>query len=188
MAVQEHLLSPEEYLAAERMAAERHEFLDGMIYSMPVSSAGHARITGNLGCILGNQLAGKRVDVFLVNMKLRVRRGTAELYYYPDVLVDCSGASDSSLYATEPSVIFEVLSPDTERTDRHEKLLYYQTIPSLKVYVIVDQFRVVMTVYRRTGEGWVSQILTAGDTLELDCIGCRIPVLEAYERTYLAGG
>ena len=179
------LISPEDYLAGERMATQKHEYLNGVVYAMAGACAGHNRIAGNIGRELGNRLEGKPCEPFIADMRVRVRTNHAEFYYYPDVLVDCSGSADSSSYATEPRVIFEVLSPDTERTDRHEKLSYYQTIPSLKAYVIVDQFNIVMTVYRRTDEGWNSEILTAGDTLELDCIQCRLPIEAAYQRTHL---
>ena len=45
--------------------------------------------------------------------------------------------------------MFEVLSPDTERTDQREKRFAYSLVPSLKVYVIVAQDRRELTVLRR---------------------------------------
>ncbi len=43
----------------------------------------------------------------------------------------------------------------------------------------------IMTAYHRTSDGWRSEILTMGDTLDLPCIQCRLPVNAAYERTHL---
>ena len=49
-------------------------------------------------------------------MRLRIRKPGATFYYYPDMTVDCSGSKDDEI--DQPSVIFEVPSPDTERGDR----------------------------------------------------------------------
>lgn len=184
--IQDYLITPEEYLAGERMATQRHEYLNGVVYAMAGASTGHNRIAANIGGELRSQLKGKPCEPFTTDLRVRVRTKSAEFYYYPDVLVDCSGNADNALYADKPTVIFEIMSPETERVDRHEKLSYYQTIPSLQVYVLVDQFHLIMTVYRRSDDGWISEILTAGGVLELDCITCRLPIEAAYERTHLA--
>lgn len=183
--VHAHLISPEDYLARERMATRRHEYLNGMVYAMAGASAGHNRITANLGGELRLHLRGKPGEAFTSDMRVRIRSENAEFYYYPDVVVDCSGTADSSLYPEKPTVIFEVMSPETERVDRNEKFYHYQKIASLQTYVLVDQFQVAMTVHRREADGWGSEILTAGDTLRLDCIACRFPIADAYERTRL---
>ncbi len=183
--VKDLLISPEAYLAGERMATRRHEYLNGVVYAMAGASAGHNRITANLGAELRLQLRGKPCEAFTSDMRVRIRSGTAEFYYYPDVVVDCPGTADSALYPEKPTVIFEVMSPETERVDRHGKFSHYQKIPSLQAYVLVDQFQVVMTVHRREADGWSFEMLSAGDVLELDCIQCRIPLADAYERTRL---
>lgn len=75
---------------------------------------------------LRQQLRGKRCEVFSSDVKVRIRKDAADFYYYPDVTVDCSGAGNAVLFAEEARVIFEVLSPDTERIDRAEKLRNYR--------------------------------------------------------------
>ena len=45
--------------------------------------------------------------------------------------------------------MFEVLSPDTERTNLREKRFAYSLVPSHKVYVIVAQDKRELTVLRR---------------------------------------
>ena len=49
----------EEYLAFEREAEERHEYLDGLIYAMAGESGEHADISHNLSGLLFNELKGK---------------------------------------------------------------------------------------------------------------------------------
>ena len=182
----EYYVSPEDYLAGERVSQQKHEYLAGVIYAMAGTTIGHGRIAGNIYRQLGNQLGGRRCEALSSEIKVRIRKDAADFFYYPDVTVDCSDAGDASLFAEEPRVIFEVLSPDTERIDRGEKLRNYQGLASLDVYVLVDQFHVAVTLYRRTADGWVSEFLTEKtDVLALPTIECELPLAAIYERTHL---
>ncbi len=48
-----------DYIALERMANVKHEFLDGVIYAMGGGSPEHARIALNVGSILNQALRGR---------------------------------------------------------------------------------------------------------------------------------
>lgn len=181
-----YYVSPEAYLAAERSREHKHEYLAGVEYQMAGASSGHNRIAGNLFAELRSQLAGKPCEVFSADLKVRIRTNTAEFYYYPDVTVDCSGVPDAALFAEQPRVIFEVLSPDTERIDRGEKLRNYQALPSLDAYVLVDQHRTAVLLYRRGESGWSRELLTEKtEVLHLPTIGCALPLASIYQRTGL---
>ena len=91
----------------------------------------HGRIVGNISGELARQLRGRRCEAFTSEIKVRIQFGADCFYYYPDVVVDCGNPPDESLFAEEPRVIFEVLSPGTERIDRHERRLNYQRLFSL---------------------------------------------------------
>jgi Uma2 family endonuclease len=181
-----YYVSPEAYLAAERQRTQKHEYLAGVEYLMAGASAGHNRIAGNVFAELRSQLAGKPCEAFSSDMKVRIRTSTAEFYYYPDVTVDCSGVADAALFAEQPRVIFEVLSPDTERIDRGEKLRNYQALPSLDAYVLVEQHRVAVLVHRRSEGGWTRELLTEkSETLSLPTISCSLSLAAIYQRTGL---
>jgi Uma2 family endonuclease len=182
----EYYFTVEDYLAGERVSQEKHEYLAGAIYAMAGTSIGHDRVAGNIYAELRQQLRGKPCEVFSSDVKVRIRKDAADFFYYPDVTVDCSGAGNASLFADEPRAIFEVLSPDTDRIDRGEKLRNYQALDSLEVYALVDQFHVAVTVYRRTAQGWVMEFLTEkSDLLSLPSIECTLPLAAVYERTHL---
>ena len=151
---------------------------------MAGTSAAHERIGSNITAALNNQLRGRRCEVFGSNLRVRIRQpGAAEFYYYPDALVDCSTLPNRAIYAEEPVVIFEVISPESERIDSGEKLGYYRTLPSLRVYVLINQFNPAITIYRREGEEWQTEFLGRVDaTLELPEIECRLPLAAVYER------
>jgi len=179
-----YLVSPEDYLTAERLSEIKHEYLAGVVHAMAGTSVDHDRIAVNILRELGNQLRGHPCEAFSSDVKVRIESMGSRFYYYPDVTVDCSNARGDSLFADEPRIVFEVLSPQTERIDRAEKLGNYQAITSLQVYVLVDQFHRFITVYRRTASSWSNEFLEKSAILELPEIGCRLPLDLIYERTH----
>ncbi len=124
------------------------------------------------------------VRFFSSNMRVRIRQpGEPGCYYYPDAVVDCSGLPNTAIYSEEPAVIFEVISAETERIDVGEKQTHYRTLPSLRVYVLVNQFNPAVTIYQRVGAGWQIEFLGRMDlVLELPEIECRLPLATMYER------
>ncbi len=48
----EHFITPADYLALERQAETKSEYLNGDIYAMSGASRNHNRITINLGAML----------------------------------------------------------------------------------------------------------------------------------------
>jgi Uma2 family endonuclease len=78
-------------------------------------------------------------------------------------------------------VIFEVLSPSTEASDRREKLVNYQTIASLQEYVLVSQDKIKVEVYRQDLQGdWTMEVLGSEDTLVLNSINLSLTMADIY--------
>jgi Uma2 family endonuclease len=82
--------------------------------------------------------------------------------------------------------VFEVISDDTARTDRIEKLREYQATPSIRRYVILEQRSIGAMTFFRKGEDWVVSALTEADTLDLPEIDIAIPMSELYTGLQLA--
>ena len=60
---------------------------------------------------------------------------------YPDIVINCGEPQfyeDRKDIITNPVLVVEVLSASTEKKDRGFKLLEYQRIASLQVYLIVS--------------------------------------------------
>ncbi len=177
---QDVYVTPEEYLAAEEISEVRHEYRAGVVQEMAGGTRTHSDIIINLVVALGSQLAGRRCRVYASDMRVRIRDAEPMFYYYADVMVDCSGSHENEV--TEPTVIFEVLSPSTARSDRGDKLVNYLALPTMRVYALVDQDQQRVTVYRRRQAGaWPREVLTGPDaTLELPEIDCRLPLTTIY--------
>ena len=186
--------SVEEYLACERKAEERSEYLDGWIYLMAGESPAHGTICTNLTMLIADQLRGKPCQVWGKDMKVRSgsmpksRYELKGLYSYPDVLVVCGEPQFHDNYRDvllNPKVIIEVLSPSTEAYDRGEKFFRYRTfIPELTDYLVVSQTKPLIEHFARQANGlWLmaSQNDPAG-TLPLPSIACQLPLAAVYDR------
>ena len=57
-------VTPEEYLALERQAETKHEYVDGEIFEWAGASRKHNLIAGNILGELGQQLKGKPLEVY----------------------------------------------------------------------------------------------------------------------------
>jgi Uma2 family endonuclease len=187
----EILTTPEEYLAFEREAFERHEWLDGFIYAMAGESPEHSLITANLPISLGPQLRGKPCAVYSPNMKVYSRLptdvGLKGLFSYPDCLIVCGKPvfhDEHRDVLINPRLIVEVLSPTTEAYDHGKKFLRYQQNLSLTDYVLVAQAYPSIEHYlRQTNGTWLYSVTTElTATVELASIECRLPLAEVYDR------
>jgi Uma2 family endonuclease len=165
-----------EFLAWEERQEFRYEF-DGF---QPVAMTGwtlaHDRITFNLQKALDTRLAGKPCKPYGPNVKV-ITPGKVR---YPDALVTCTPTEMNATVIDQPVVVFEVVSEDTARTDRIEKLREYQATPSIRRYVILEQKSIGAAVFARKGEDWIATALTEEDTLAMPEIGIDVPLAELY--------
>lgn len=176
-------LSEAEYLSAEAISDQRHEFLNGAVYAMPDSSPIHSIIKVNLICALANRLADSPYRTFGGDMKLRVHRGLDVRHYYPDAMVVCRPQLVNH-WQENPIAIFEVTSPETERTDRGEKLDAYQSIPSLRAYALIHSDQVTVVLHTRTQEKWETRLIRQPEeAIELPELGTVLTVQQTYEDT-----
>ena len=171
-------LSVAEYLEGERDAAVRHEYVAGQAYAMAGASARHNRIAGNIFARLNERLDGAECEPFISDMKVRV---APDLVYYPDVVVTCDPPGGNPYVRSEPSLVVEVLSPSTERADRHEKLAAYKNCPSVREYALVAQDRMLVELHRRVGEGWQAELFTEADErCAFDSVGLTLTLADIY--------
>ncbi len=171
-------LSVTDYLAGERDSDVRHEYVSGQAYAMAGASARHNRIALNIAGRLNEHLAGDECEAFMADMKIRVAK---DLFYYPDVVVTCDGPGGDPYFRTEPRLIIEVLSPTTERTDRHEKLAAYKNCPGVEEYALISQETQMVELHRRSGDDWQIEILTNDDEpCALNSVGLTLSLGDIY--------
>lgn len=179
------IFSVNDYLEYERNAPERHEFLDGSVYAMAGESPNHSTICFNLNTIIGLQLRGKRCRGFSSNMKIATNE--KDLYSYPDLAIICGTPTfydQKSDVITNPTVIFEVLSPSTESYDRGEKFLRYTNqIETLQDYILISHDKPSIEHFTKQQNGGWQSTETEGleAILKIDSIECEIVLAELYD-------
>lgn len=173
-----------EYLALERSATQKHEYVNGRVYAMAGGSPEHARLAGAVIAALTTALRGKPCAAFSSDLRVRIlATGRAT---YPDVTVVCGKlerAEDDPDAVTNPGVIVEVLSDTTESDDRGDKWAHYQRVPSLREYVLVSQRTQRIEVYSRDREQaglWHYREHEAGAQVELPSLGVSLAVDDVY--------
>ena len=170
-------LTPAEYLALERDSETRHELVDGYLYAMTGGSDRHDEIAGNLFAALHAHLRGSGCRVHGSNLKVRV----GDDFYYPDLFVRCAGERGEPYYKTDPVLIAEVLWPRTQRYDRGDKRLAYQSLPTLREYLLISQDEPRVELLRRTDAGWEqARVSAASAVLRLESVGLDLPLSELY--------
>lgn len=178
-------LTPEEYLAIERRAEVKSEYLDGEMFAMSGGSYPHTVIIGNTVWGLKEGLKGRQCTV--CPNDLRVHTPATGLYTYPDVVVVCGEprlqdeARDTLL---NPILIVEVLSPTTEAYDRGKKFEHYRTIESLAEYLLIAQDRPRVEQYlRQDGNRWLFTEVTGLDgRIALPSIRCELDLAAVYDQ------
>ncbi|MCE2413777.1 Uma2 family endonuclease [Candidatus Poribacteria bacterium] len=180
----ETLFTPEEYLASERKAIVKSEYLRGQIIAMSGASLAHARIIADIVTELNIQLRGRDCEVISNDMRVKTRPKGA--YFYPDVVAFCGDPQfEDNVFDTllNPILVIEVLSPSTEVYDRGEKFSHYQELASLREYILVSQDRARVEQYRLLKTEWAeTEYRRYEDVLPLDSIGCELPLPDIYRR------
>jgi Uma2 family endonuclease len=182
-ALQEDWISPASYLAQELDASCKSEYVGGVVYAMSGANNRHNRIATNATGALVYRLRGRRCQVFNSDTKVRIQLATHVRFYYPDAMVVCDTNPDEDAFQDAPSVVIEVLSNRTRRTDESEKKDAYFTIPSLRVYLLVEQNEALVVALRRTDQGFVREKYAGMQAvIPLSEIEAELPLVELYER------
>ena len=178
----------EEYLEMERASQWKHEYYQGEIFAMSGASNRHEIIFANLFGDLAHRSKGHNCRPLGSNMRLHIPENT--LFTYPDISIYCGEIKtldkeeDSAI---GPTALIEILSPSTRKYDMGKKFELYQSIPTLKEYILVDTQAVQITVFRRNAQKtWESQIYTGPSALlQVQTLGLSVPLSEIYKDTAL---
>ena len=204
------LISPESYLASEIKSPVRREYVNGRVYPLPGDTNVHGTIAGNCLYQLTSILRGSNYDVFNSSAKVRIwKNGRITRFYYPDIAVIGEPNPDDDYFQDHPLVIFEVLSRppreldvdeirggyltsasvqsyeaySTRRADEGEKRFAYQSIPSLRSYVLVEQSQPLITHYRRTNDRFRRTIVEGlTSKLVIPCLSLSLQLHDIYRQ------
>ena len=187
--VPEPFVTPEEYLAQERLAFEKSEYIDGRIYAMSGGSEYHSVIGTNITAILWPQLRGRNCRVHGSDLRISSARGRR--FFYPDASVICGPSQyhdDHRDTITNPIVLVEVLSESTGAYDKGPKFLSYQGIATLREYLLVHQDAALVEQYvKGDADTWhYRRIEGLESSIALQSVGCSLSLSEVYFSVFQA--
>ena len=181
-------VTPQEYLAAERLAPFKSQYYKGEVFAMAGASPAHQQIATNIVRELLSRLGKGPCQPFFNDA--RVGSVDSRMYSYPDIVVACEPIRhDVDYNLLNPKVIFEILSPSTETFDRTGKFDAYRALPSLTEYVLVSQDRPRVERFTRIPEEepWKMSVFVGLDAaLELSALDVSIPLADIYHRVKFA--
>jgi Uma2 family endonuclease len=174
------LTSVEEFVAWEEQQDEKYEFAGGVVSLFPGATARHEIIILNLAIAIRSILAAGHVRTS--GLKQLTRTSSR----YPDVSVTFDPRDTvEQTYARYPSLLIEVLSPSTHRTDRGPKSQEYRSIETLREYVLVDSRKRWAQTVRRSGEKWAVSLPILSGSLCFEGIGLDVAFDDLYAGTEL---
>jgi Uma2 family endonuclease len=165
-------VSLEEFLVSEAAdpSGVRREWVDGHVYAMAGATPEHGRITASVLAELRSALRGRCT---VRDGSVAVHIGTTRAGLRPDVtvvsgpimktVVEKNGRVEGEAI-TNPCVIVEVLSDNTERDDRGWKFRDYRTLASLEEYVLVSQHERRIEVFRRAAN-WQAEVYAGAQSV-----------------------
>ena len=175
-----YYMSVEAYLELDRSTPDaKYEYYDGVVRLMAGGTPQHSLISINVSTALSVALRGSACRAF--NSDARVQVALAR-YVYPDVTVSCSpeDVRDPSAIRS-PRVVFEILSPSTEKFDRNEKANAYRACASIEAYVLIDPQKLSVEVYQRTDVFWNHFLYNIPEAIvDLTALSIQIPISEMY--------
>jgi len=174
-------LTPQEYLAQERLSQTKHEYIKGEIFAMSGGSFAHNLISSNLIATLHSQLKKRPCCVLPSDQRVQVIEG----YVYPDITIVCGQPqfSDGD-NLTNLIAIIEVLSPSTADYDGSGKFARYRQNPSIQEYLLVAQDKQhVMHYVRQANNRWLlTEYFDENAQFELLSIACTLTFADIYDK------
>ncbi|HEX8491494.1 MAG TPA: Uma2 family endonuclease [Pyrinomonadaceae bacterium] len=179
-------LTPEEYLAVERRAEYKSEYVDGVMYAMSGASFKHNVMVVNIIAELGQQLKGR--PYYVLTSDIKVRMPDSRKFFYPDVSVVCGEPQfhdERSDVILNPTLIVEVLSESTSGFDRGEKFQAYQQLDSLREYLLISQDKIFIEQFvRQSREKWIYIAMVGLESsLALPSVECTLSLKAVYDKT-----
>ena len=183
-AVKYNFVSAEEYLAAERVALEKHEYYQGEIFAMSGALHGHNEIFSNLFVDIGAKLKGKNCKPYGSDLRIHIPKNT--LFTYPDITIICGKmdlTDDHFDTATNPSVIIEILSKSTRNYDKGEKFTLYRDIQTLQEYILVDTEKLHVERHIRNADNtWqLTDFKSLEDSVTIPSIDVSVSLKDIYD-------
>jgi Uma2 family endonuclease len=126
-------------------------------------------------------------DCFIYGGDMKVEVDPGRHYAYPDASIVCGGVDfveGRTDVFKNPLVLFEILSKSTKDYDLGTKFKAYRNIPSLRDYIVVDQYAVFVTLFHKNeaGQWTLKDFDNLEDVVLIGSLGLEMDMEEIYRR------
>ena len=175
--------SYQEYLDLEQADDIRYEYYQGEVFAMSGGTINHNQISINTQRIIDDAMPDD-CRAFIGDVKVEILANTH--YVYPDVVYTCDAndlADGQDHKISAPSLVVEVLSKSTRQYDKDQKQNTYMRLPSLRYYILIDQYKYHVEVYERQEGFWkYTTYQTPEDVISLTQLGMHLAVKDIYRK------
>lgn len=145
------VVTDSDFLTFERQSEIKHELILNEIMPMGGASYKHSKILINLVSLLYS-IFNNTNEFEVIGTDMRVSNPLNNSYCYPDVIVldsEPKFLDDAFDTLLNPVFIAEILSSSTQSVDLTLKFDIYKSIPSIQEYLIVDQNKPFVKLYKK---------------------------------------
>lgn len=159
-----------------------YEYHDGTVYAIAKETQNHSKLNSNIFAAI--QRADLDHEIITYDYRLCIQKKNT--FVYPDIMV-LNGekvVEEESFSVTNPILIVEVTSKQTEAYDRGDKFYLYRQIPSFQEYVLIDSERRIVDVFFRERESdlWkISRYQEKDERILLSTLNIKISMKELYD-------
>lgn len=163
-----------EYTYQDYLAWEgRWELIHGVPYAMsPGPSIKHQRLNSKLAALLNDLLESCAECEALIPVDWKISDTTV---VQPDVSIICQESQHANFIDFAPRVIFEILSPSTQKKDRTLKHDLYAS-EGVEYYVIVSPEEELVEIYKLNGKVYDLKLKTDKENFTFDLTDCTVEV------------
>ena len=180
-------MSVDEYLRTEEASPVKREHAGGFTYQLHGSTEADAGTTAGhnligLNMVVALHQAAWLADCQLYAFNFRLHISQTQSFYYPDLLLTHAGTrpGPQDTYATDPCLLVEIVSEESEERDRLAKYAAYTQIACLHTYLIVKQAERRVYAYQRHGGEWRLEELASSGSVNLPCLSHTLTLDDIY--------
>jgi Uma2 family endonuclease len=171
----------DEFLGWDDGTDTRYELIAGFPAAMAPPLEGHRTLAMRLGTRIDAALAGRRPCRVETETGI-LHPDRADTFFVADVGATCAPYERRRQHMQDPILLIEILSPSTERHDRHAKIPAYRRIASVQEILLVDSDDRYVELHRRQGDQWIIHILRgSAEVISLASVGIEISMADLYE-------
>lgn len=176
-----------EYFKLEEKAAYKSEFVNGKIIPMAEGTINHGKISGAIYALLFMLFFDKEDELAVFSNDQKVYIPNYNRTVYTDtcvVLGKTETQNNGNQTILNPTLVVEVASKSTEQYDRTGKFRLYQSLPSFKEYVLVNQEAPIVEVLYKIAENkWqLTSYIGLDKVIELESLGVKLKMADIYKK------